>query len=286
MRVKAILVVLPGLLMLMGTGALLAQEATPAVELTADEIVARAIERSERQIEQLVDAEFDARMFSTVDTLNGDGEVTDTETALYRRYGISGALFDELVEKEGRPLSEKERRKERERRDDFEDEVRERLADGLPPQPDDGRRVQFDGYLMQRYNVEILGEEDVRGHLCWVISMEPREGKLPERDRMDQALNRANGRIWVAQDDFGVARVEFILRDPIKYLGGFLATVRKTNGRIEIDRFESGVWMPSEFELQLDLRVLFKNIRRVISTEWTDYERATTADGETQTPTS
>ena len=248
-----------------------------AGEPTADEIVARAIERSEGQIERLVDAEFQARMFSTVDTVNGDGEVTDSETARYRRYGVMGALFDELVEKEGEPLSEKERREERERLGDFEEEVRERVAEGLPPQPDDGRRVQFDSYLMQRYNVEIVGEEDVRGHTCWVISMEPREGELPERNRMDVALNRANGRIWVAQDDFGVARVEFILRDPIKYLGGFLATVRKTNGRIEIDRYEPGVWMPSEFELQLDLRVLFKNIRRVISTEWSDYERVTTA---------
>ena len=69
-------VVLLGVLMLAGTGVLSAQDATheaqartgdaaAAVELTADQIVARAIERSERQIERLVDAEFGARMFST-----------------------------------------------------------------------------------------------------------------------------------------------------------------------------------------------------------------------------
>ncbi len=272
-------VVLAGVVGMLGIGssgwALSQSRTEPAsgAELSAADIVARAIERSEQQIESEVEADFEARMLSAVDTVNGDGEVTDTETSVYRRYGILGAMFDELVEKEGRPLTAKERREELERREEFEREVRERRAAGLPPQPEDERAVRFDSYLMQRYETAILGEEMVRGHLCWVISMQPRPGKLPERDRMDQALNRATGRLWIAQDDFGVARVEFILRDPIKYLGGFLATVRKTDGLIEIDRVEPGVWLPSSFELQLDLRVLFKSIRRVITTEWTDYRR-------------
>ena len=241
--------------------------------LSAEEIVDRAVARSEAQIEALTDADFEASMRSVIDTVNGDGEVTDSETRVYRRYGILGAIFDELIEEDGRPLSEKDARDERKRKEKFIREVQERIEEGLHPQPEDGRRVRFDSHLMDRYQTEVVGEETVRGHLCWVISMEPRPGKLPERDRMDKALNQASGHIWVAQDDFGVARVQFALDDPIKYLGGFLATVRKTDGTLDLERVEPNVWLLSEFELQLDLRVFFKNIRRVITSEWTEYRR-------------
>ena len=246
---------------------------TAVAGASEEEIVDRAVARSEAQIAALADADFEATMRSVIDTVNGDGEVTDSETRVYRRYGILGAIVDELIEEDGRPLSEKEARDERKRKEDFTREVQERLEEGLHPQPEDGRRVQFDSYLMDRYHTELVGEEMVRGHLCWVISMEPRPGKLPERNRMDKALNKASGYIWVSQDDYGVARVQFALRDPIKYLGGLLATVRKTDGVLDLERVAPNVWLLSEFELQLDLRVFFKNIRRVISSEWSDYRR-------------
>lgn len=245
----------------------------PPSDLTADEIVERAVARSEGQITSLADAAFEAFMLTEIDTVNGDGEVTDTETRRYHRYSILGAIFDELIEKDGSPLSDKDARDEQKRKREFTEDVQERLEEGLHPQPEDGRRVQFDSYMMDRYRVELVGEETVRGHRCWVIYMEPRDGKLPERNRMDKALNKASGHLWIAQDDYGVARVQFALRDPIKYLGGILATVRKTDGILDLQRIEPNIWVLSEFELQLDLRVFFKNIRRVITSEWTEYQR-------------
>ena len=168
-------------------------------ELSAEEIVDRAIERSDRQVSAGIDAEFEAYVLSVIDSVDGDGEVEDSESTRSHRYSILGAFFDELIEVDGEPLTEKERRKERERRDEFEREVAERIADGLSPQPEDDRRVEFNSYLMERYDLAVIGEERVRDHLCWVISMRPKPGKLPERTRMDKALNQANGRLWVAQ---------------------------------------------------------------------------------------
>ena len=58
--------------------------------------------------------------------------------------------------------------------------------------------------------------------------------------------------MWIAKADYGVPRVEFDLDEPIRYLGGFLATVRETAGRVEYVRVEPDVWLPIEFELELD----------------------------------
>jgi hypothetical protein len=73
-------------------------------------------------------------------------------------------------------------------------------------------------------------------------------------------------------------RVEFEMREPIRYLAGILATVRDTVGRLEFDRIEEDVWFPIDFELALDMRILFKNIRRNIKLSWSEYQRIGPAD--------
>jgi len=243
--------------------------------LTAKEIIDRAIARSDRQFESLVDAMFESEKVTNIKSLDGDGEITNTDQTRYRLYPLSGALFEEMVEKDGQPLGEKEFRKEKEKKEDFVREVEERTARGEHPQPETEPGIRFNSEFVERYQLEIEGDEMVRGHLCWVIAFQPKPGKLPVRNRMDRALNQSTGRFWVSQDDYGMARVEFALRKPFKYWGGFLAVIRNTDGIMDYKRVEPDVWVPSTFELKLDLKVMMvKSIRRLISISWTDYRRS------------
>jgi hypothetical protein len=242
-------------------------------ETSAATIVERALDRVEAQAAAGAEGQFEATVLAIVRSIDGEGEIDDSESMRYRIYPLEGAIYEELIEKNGLPLSEREARKAREEKEDFIREVQKRKARNLSPQPEDERRVQFDRELMSRYRLEMIGEEEVRGDLCWVVYFAPLEGSLPEKTRMDKALNRSTGRLWITKADYGVPRVEFDLDEPIRYLGGFLATVRETAGRVEYERVEPDVWMPVEFHLDLDLRVLVKNIRRQISREWSDYRR-------------
>lgn len=242
-------------------------------DISPETILERALQRVEAQIAAGADVQFEAMVLTLVRSIDGEGQVSDSESALYRIYPLEGAVYEELAEKDGRPLSDREARKARKEKEEFVREVGKRRARGLDPQPDDEQRVQFDRELMSRYRLQIMGEEEVRGDLCWVVYFEPREGELPEKTRMDKALNRSTGKLWITKTDYGVPRVEFDLDEPIRYLGGFLATVRETAGRVEYERVEPDIWMPVQFELDLDLRVLVKNIRRKISRQWSDYRR-------------
>lgn len=268
----------PAVLAFALSSAALAQSGSPA--LTAEEIVRRAVERAERQHDSLVDSEFEATVVSSVESLDADGQVTDTEAALFNQYPLQGALFDEMVEKDGRSLTEKEQRDERKRREKFITEVRKRVAQGLHPQPEEDPGVRFNSELMSRYTVELTGEEEVNGHRCWVIAFAPKPGDLPMRRRIDPALNKSTGRLWIAQDDYGIARLTFAMREPFKYWGGLLATINDTEGRLDFERVAADVWRPADFDLKLDLRILMvKSIRRHISKEWKDFRRAEAADG-------
>lgn len=252
--------------------------ATLAQELTAEEIIDRAVARAEEQQEAQPELGFRARVESIVENLNGDGEVKKTERETYQQYPLEGVLYEELVAKEGEPLSAGDARDERERREEFVEDVRERVAKGEEPLPEDENQIEFNAELFDRYELRIAGEEVVDGHPCWIIGIEPRAGDLPVRRRVDNALNNATGRVWVSKEDYGLARIEFEMVKSVRFWGGILGTLRNTVGRMEFTRTADRVWLPLTMDIKLDLRILFRNLRRRMIREWADYTPARASD--------
>ena len=111
-------------------------------------------------------------------------------------------------------------------REKFAREVRERARRGEEIETNDERDVRFDRDLFDRFQASVTGVEDIRGESAWVLSFEPRPGKLPEHNRMDKALNRSTGRLYIAQRDYGVMRIEFEIQEPMRYLWGLIATLK------------------------------------------------------------
>ena len=238
---------------------------TPSVA----EIVSRFAERSERQEELAIEIGFESFMKSTVESLNANGEITDVQTSVYRRYPLEGTIYLELIERDGRPLEDGAAREAQRRKARFIREARRHAARGETYTPDE-RGVKFDRELMRRYRTSLVGTEELRGHNCWVIRFEPREGPLPEVRRMDKALNRSEGRIWVTQDGYNMARASFEMREPVRYMWGILATLRSVAGEADFEMVRTDLWMPKSLQLELDLTVLLgvKDIRRRIRNSW------------------
>ncbi len=250
-------------------------------EVDVQEIVNRAIVRAQAQEDAVL--QFESMKLSVVESLDGKGIVKKEEKTVFRRYAILGAVYDEMIEKNGRPLNDEELAKENEQKDKFFREVQKRTARGDSPQPEDDERVSFDQEFNERYRLELIGTEVVRGHGCWIVYFEPRDGELPVRRRIDHALNKSTGKLWISRDDFGLARVEFEMREPFRYWGGLIATIRNTTGRMNFEPVDTDVWMPVDFAFELDLRIFFKNIRRRITTTWSDYQRVDSSISATPT---
>jgi hypothetical protein len=251
------------------------QDAALSDQLTAEEIVKRALTRSEAQYQSLADAAFESQVISTTRVLDANNNVTRTDWERRRQYPLGGVLFEEIVENNGNALSIRELKSEEKKKKKFLREVAERKAAGLHPQPEKEPGIRFNHEFVDRYRLKREGMATVREHRCWIITFEPKDGNLPVRTRMDQALNHSTGRFWIAQDDYGLARIEFALRKPFKYWGGFLAVIRNTDGRMDYQRVEPGIWVPADFDLKLDLEILMvKDIRRHITIKWSDYSRA------------
>mgnify|MGYP001381736238 CR=1 FL=1 len=232
--------------------------------ITAEMILDRAIERIETQDESGLELNFESIVLYTVEKLNGDGEITDTETTKYRRYPLEGLLYEELIERNGLPLNEDDVRKAEKDKREFIKEVQKHAERGEDYEPDEYSSVQFNREMMSRYNIELVDTDTLREDLCWVLQFVPREGKLPDNKRMDKALNRSTGKIWVTQNDYGVARVSFKMQKPFRYLWGIVATLRRAEGQLDFIRVSPKTWYPSNVDINLDLNVFFRGIRRHI----------------------
>ena len=259
----------------------LAALALPAgVEATDDAvdaaaIIERALERAAGQRESGIELHFEYTSAGAFEFLDRGGSVTRTETARRRHYALEGYLYSEAIERDGKPLDGDAARDERERKAEFVREARRHAARGERYEPEE-MSVDFDRELMERYDTRLVGTEEVRGHACWVIAFEPRDGRLPDRRRIDKALNRSTGRIWIARDDYGVARVDFTMQRPFRWLWGLVGTLRFAAGRFDFQRLEPNLWMPAVSRIEFDVRVLFgiKSIRRRIRTEWREHRPA------------
>ena len=259
--------------------------AAPAAgqDWTAEEIVERAVARADEQRNTQADLLYRATFESITEKLSGDGDVEDTERATYEQYPLEGVIYEELVAQEGEPLTADDARKERERRRDFVEEVRERRARGEDdPRPEDENRVELNDDFISRYQYSIVGEEQREGHDCWIIQLVPRPGDLPVNRRIDTALNKSTGRLWIAKEDFGLSRVEFEMDEPVRFWGGIAGTLRNTVGRLQFLRTDEGAWVPKRIDIRLDLRIVFWNIRRRIVREWDEYSLIPETDQQTR----
>ena len=230
------------------------------------DIMQRAADRLLGQDERGAELAFESRIVTTVHTLDGENEITKTETTLHHRYPLEGELYEELVERDGEPLDAGDRRDERERREEFLREVRERDEDDDPIETNDERQIE-PAELFERFDATVTGIETVDGEECWVITFVPRAGKLPEKTRLDHMLNRSSGTIYVTRSDYGVPRVEFRIQKPTRYLWG-LASLRHAAGRLDFERVAADVWLPQRYAFAMELRVLFRTTRQQVVREW------------------
>ena len=93
-----------------------------------------------------------------------------------------------------------------------------------------------------RYDVAFEAEEVFRGRPTYRISFEPRPGRLPVRRRIDHALNKARGQIWIDKETYEAARVEFELIDRVRLWWGLLGHIQQARGSLDRGPVVGDLW--------------------------------------------
>ncbi len=258
--------------LLAGVAALSASTAQPDptnTELRA--IIDRALERAAWAEEQAFEARYRHAMAQRTRKFDNQGEVEEDEKRLYSVEPVRGVPYARLVSKNGGPIEGDDLRTERERWRDFLEELDKDRDEDEDEEDEEDENIVFNDELLERYTARLDGIRDLRGRPSYVVSFEPRPGKLPVRRRIDRALNKSRGELWIDQATYEIARVNFELIGRVRLWWGILGSISDVTGHFEREPITEDVWLPTEVDIYFHVRVLFSTTRRRDTTLWSDF---------------
>ena len=256
--------------LLAGVAALSASTAQPdPADTEIRAIIDRALKRSAWAEEQAFEARYRHAMAQRTRKFDKQGEVEEDEKRLYSVEPVRGVPYARLVSKNGGPIEGDDLKTERERWRNF--------LEALDKDPDEDEdeedeNVVFNDELLNRYTAKLDGIRDLRGRPSYVVLFEPRPGRLPVRRRIDHALNKSRGELWIDQATYEIARVNFELIGRVRLWWGILGSISDVTGHFEREPITEDVWLPTEVDIYYHMRVVFSTRRRSETTHWSDFE--------------
>ena len=235
-------------------------------------IIDKALERAVWAEEQAFEARYRHARAQRTRKFNKQGEVKEDERRLYRVEPVRGVSYARLVAKNGGPIEGDDLKTERERWHTFLEELDRDPDEQDEDEDEEDQNIVFNDELFDRFTATLDGIRDLRGRPSYVVSFEPRPGKLPVRRQIDRALNKSRGTLWIDQATYEIARVNFDLIGRVRLWWGILGSISDVTGHYEREPIAEDVWLPTEVDIYFHVRVLFSTTRRGETTHWSDFK--------------
>jgi hypothetical protein len=253
-------------LLIAGT-ALFAAGAPLRAELTADQIVQRALTRAQWVQGLKRHTNYSYQKTTVAEEIDGKGRVkTSKEKLLQFESGVS--TLKEL-KKNGKavPLPAK-REQEAEAAAD-----RQHVTKSPRTRRDDNWSEYLNKELTARYTFELVGREDVAGRPAYVLTFQPRSDNLPVKQITDRLLNHLGGKVWVDASEFEVARAEIDLLNEVTMWGGVLGAMKKFSFNVERTRVDD-VWFNRVSNFEMEGRKLLDGTRLRVKSEASNFRKS------------
>jgi hypothetical protein len=169
---------------------------------------------------------------------------------------LEGEPYERLIAVNGKPLSEKEARREQEKMD--KEVARRRRESASEKAKQEEERAEDRKFIMElpdAYMLRIEGVEQVSGKPAWAISGEPKPGFRP-RNADAKMLAKMRSKVWIDQAEYQWVKAEV---DVMEMVSRALALVRLSAGThsLEQTRVNDEVWLPSHVSAYLDARLAY-----------------------------
>jgi outer membrane lipoprotein-sorting protein len=189
-----------------------------------------------------------------------DGVLRETGSETIQLSFYKGNRIQRQVEKNGKPLSEKEQRK-------VDEDVQKRVEDIEKDVAKNGAKADKETERLRRISVaEVLRasklinprREKFRGRDMIVFDFEPDPSyDLSKAESMLKLIGKIAGVVWIDEKDKQVARVEASMADNFNIGGGLVAKLKKGSSfMIEAERVNDEIWLPSVADINVSVRVM------------------------------
>lgn len=253
---------------LAATGMLLGQD--------AGAIVRKSVELDQVNWQRMKDYTWIAR--ETERGLDARGQVKSEKTDEWETVVVYGEPHHRMLERDGKPLSADDQRKEQEKldkavakREQESPEQRARREAAYEKEREKDREFLRD--VPDLFDFKLLGDEKIDGHDVWVISATPKPGAQPKHGEA-KALLKIRAKVWIDKAEYQWVRLEAETTATISF-GLFIARL-DPGAKLEFEqmRVNDEVWLPKRELVRGAARLaLVKKLSVEQEVTWTNYRK-------------
>lgn len=233
------------------------------------EVLLRQLQENQKQIDAI------RKNYICIDDqeeyqLDGDGKAKKKEVKQYEFYFVDGFPIKRLLSKEGRALSDSEKKKEDERVTKAEKHAHEHQAKSDRGEHDKDT-ISVNTFL-HASTFQNLRREQYQGHEVIAVDFVPNPAFKPN-GLAESLVNKLGGTIWIDEAARQVVRLEAkLLKSQSAGMG--LASVKEgTSFILEQQKINNELWMPSYSDGNIAVRVVFKGIRQRNVDRYSNYKK-------------
>ncbi|HEV8158574.1 MAG TPA: hypothetical protein VGP58_06065 [Pyrinomonadaceae bacterium] len=223
------------------------------------------LQKNEDKIDEILE-DYSYTQKSIKRELGKDGVLRETESETFQLSFYKGNRIRRLIEKNGKPLSEKEQTDEdknvQKRVAEIEREIAKKEARTVSQSangtPDENNQRISTAEVLRASRLVNPRRERFRGRDVVVFDFEPNPAFDFRRAKSFlKFFGKTAGVMWIDEQDKQVARLEAFLFDDFKIGGGFLANLKKgASFALEQERVNDEIWLPSVADINLSVKVL------------------------------
>ena len=247
----------------------------PLCAQDAREIVRRSVELDQANWLRAPDYTWNAQRVER--RLESNGKVKSEKKESWETVILYGEPHRRFTERNSKPLSSDELRKQQERMDK---EVA-KLRDETPQQKQHRLAAEAKSRQKEReflleipdvYNLRIEREDKIEGRDVWVISATPKQGYHPKRSDARDLL-KIKGTLWVDKAEYQWVRIEAETIATLTW-GLFIGRIdRGAKLRFEQTRVNDEIWLPKRSFVSGSGRLIGKKIVMEEEITWSNFRK-------------
>jgi hypothetical protein len=238
-------------------------------------LVRRSLARIEESDKKIGDYGFIRR--TERKELTSSGEIKTQRNWTVKRELQDGFMVNRLLERDGKPLAEEERRKNEETIQKRLAELKAMTPEQLQKMRDERRKKGNDEEAWLKEFPEALdykpaGEEMIDGRPALLLECSPRQGYQPKNMRA-HIFEKMRGRLWIDKADSELVKADVEMFDTVNLGWGVLGRIEKgTRFFLKRKKVAEDTWFPEAETYKFGARLmLVKSIRNEVHTQYSDF---------------
>jgi len=205
------------------------------------------------------------------------GHVTSTKINEYESYTVAGDEIRRLVAKDGKPLTDDQKKKEDDRfNKEYDKQLKKKAqidADLQKQQKAQEKDQAEISDFLRAVRFSNMRREQFRGREVIAVDFGPNPAYKPKK-MIENVIQKLMGVVWIDEHARDVVRLEGHFSDSAKFGGGILGSIDKGSSFVfEQAKVNNEVWLPVYAEVHVGARLLLLKAHANEIDRYSDYKK-------------